>query len=136
MYKVLVVDDEPEMVTAISNRLSATREFTVDTAGNGDEAISRVFGDDYDCIILDLRMSGKSGFEVCSEIRGNNRTIDIPIIISTCHSDDASVKEAIQRGATDFLKKPFYGRTLLEKVRKWSSQATNLRARRKQSAEL
>ena len=129
MFRILVVDDEPEMVLAISSRLKATKDFKVESAADGLEAVSKALNNEYDCIILDIMMPGLTGLEVCSKLRDNDKTVNTPIIITTCYSDEESVKEAISCGASDYIKKPFYGMVLIDKARKWAAKSVENRTR-------
>ncbi len=120
MYKVLLVDDEPELLMSMASRLEVTKEFTVDCVSEGYEAALKVLNTNYDCIFLDIMMPRLDGLDICQDLRSNPETADIPIIITTALSDEATVRKAIRVGASDYLVKPFQGNLFIEKARKWT----------------
>ncbi|GAB6182464.1 response regulator [Thermodesulfovibrio hydrogeniphilus] len=117
---VLLVDDEEQFLKVVSQRLGM-RGLKLETATSGDEAIKKTDQRDFDAIILDLVMPGKSGIEVLKEIRSKHP--DLQIIILTGHGSVEAGVEAIKEGAMDFLQKPVDIEKLLEKI----SEAKNKR---------
>lgn len=120
MFNILVIDDEPDIRTVIQRRLVAGGDFAIDCASNGYEAAARVIRKDYDCIFLDIMMPGIDGLEVCRRLRASPRTAHIPIIMISALSDEATVRRAVKAGASDYIIKPFSGKKLLKKLRKWT----------------
>jgi DNA-binding NtrC family response regulator len=110
---VLLVDDEEQFLKVVSQRLGM-RGLKVDSATTGDEAIKKVEQKEFDAIVLDLVMPGKSGIEVLKEIKKKNP--DLQIIILTGHGTVEAGVEAIKEGAIDFLQKPVDFDKLLEKI--------------------
>lgn len=102
--RVLVVDDEPA-VREILLRLLALAEYEVDVASDGAAALDRLRLVPYDLLITDLRMPGADGLAVIRDAR-RLRT-DIPVIIITGHSSEASAIEAVNLGVSGYLTKPF-----------------------------
>ena len=84
--RILIVDDEPDMVSIIENRLKK-ENYQVDTAYNGIEAISRVKKNIPDAIVLDVMMPEKDGYQVCAELKGSPGYKEIPIIMLTAVAD-------------------------------------------------
>lgn len=119
MKKILVVDDELGVSRVIRNRLLSTGEYAVDCVLNGYEAASRMLESRYDCIFLDIMLPGIDGIEICRNLRRHPETSSIPVIITTGLADEATVKEAIKAGASDYIIKPFNNRMILEKANKW-----------------
>ncbi len=117
---VLLVDDEEQFLKVVSQRLGM-RGLKLETATSGDEAIKKAEQRDFDAIILDLVMPGKSGIEVLKEIKKKHP--DLQIIILTGHGSVEAGVEAIKEGAIDFLQKPVDFEKLLKKI----SEAKNKR---------
>ena len=84
--RILVVDDEPDMVFIIEKRLKK-ENYQVDTAYNGIDAITRVKENIPDAIILDVIMPEKDGYQVCAELKGSPEYKQIPIIMLTAVAD-------------------------------------------------
>jgi putative nucleotidyltransferase with HDIG domain len=120
MYRILLVDDEPELLMTMANRLEVVEEFSVDCASDGYEAALKALDTSYDCIFLDIMMPHLNGLEVCRKLRANPETANTPVIITTALSDEETVHKAIRMGASDYLVKPFQGNLLVEKARKWT----------------
>lgn len=104
---VLVVDDDPNVGFLISAILKKHSEFKVVSLYNGSEVLEFLRSDSPDIIILDLKMPGIGGFEICKKIRENPNTQNIPIIVLSGLSDSKSKVESIELGADDFITKPF-----------------------------
>ena len=102
--RVLVVDDEAPIRDLLSRTL-ALADYEVDSAPDGATAVDRLRILDYDLLITDLRMPGVDGLAVIREAR--RLKSDIPIIIVTGHSTEASAIEAINLGVQGYLTKPF-----------------------------
>jgi len=113
--KVLVVDDEEDIVEVIQDRLEAYG-FTVSTAGTGLQALKKLSMEKFDGIFLDIRMPEMSGIEALEEIRKNGLTI--PVIILTSSSTKDVALEAMAKGANDYLLKPFEWEELKVKIEK------------------
>ncbi len=111
--RILVVDDEPAMVGAIS-ALVGTAGHQVITAYDGDTALRRVAEESPDLILLDLAMPGRDGVDVCREVRS---TSDVPIIVLTGETDEVAKVEALDAGADDYVTKPFGREELLARIR-------------------
>jgi CheY-like chemotaxis protein len=113
--KVLVVDDEEDIVEVIQDRLEAYG-FTVITAGNGVEALSRLSTEKFDGIFLDVKMPEMGGIETLEHIRERDRKI--PVIIITSSSTREAAIEAIAKGANEYVLKPFEWEELKAKIEK------------------
>jgi two-component system KDP operon response regulator KdpE len=111
--RILVVDDEPAMVGAISALVGSAGHQVV-TAYDGDTALRRVADEAPDLILLDLAMPGRDGVDVCREVR---RTSDVPIIVLTGETDEVAKVEALDAGADDYVTKPFGRQELLARIR-------------------
>jgi two-component system KDP operon response regulator KdpE len=111
--RILVVDDEPAMVGAISALVGSAGHQVV-TAYDGDTALRRVAEESLDLILLDLAMPGRDGVDVCREVR---RMSDVPIIVLTGETDELAKVEALDVGADDYVTKPFGRQELLARIR-------------------
>ena len=110
---VLVVDDEPAIVRALSAALQARRH-RVAVATTGAEALSEVATRSPAVVILDLGLPDMDGIAVCRQLR---RWTDIPIIVLTAEGAEARKVEALDEGADDYVTKPFSTPELLARVR-------------------
>jgi two-component system, OmpR family, response regulator CpxR len=112
---VLVVDDERDFVDPLAERLAA-RDFSVQTAYSGDEALARVSVADVDVVILDVLMPGKDGIRTLREIKERKPLVEVIML-----TGQAMVKTAIEgmkRGAYDYLMKPTELVDLIDKIDK------------------
>ncbi|MBY8864204.1 response regulator [Streptomyces sennicomposti] len=113
MTRVLVVDDEPQIVRALVINLKA-RKYEVDAAGDGRTALGLAASRHPDVIVLDLGLPDMDGVEVIRGLRGWTR---VPILVlSARHSSDEKV-EALDAGADDYVTKPFGMDELLARLR-------------------
>lgn len=113
--RVLLVDDEEDIIEVIRDRLEAYG-FTVVTAGTGIEALKTLSMERFDGIFLDVKMPEMGGIEALEEIRKKDQKI--PIIIITSSSTRESAIEALAKGADDFVLKPFEWQELKGKIEK------------------
>jgi signal transduction histidine kinase len=133
--RILIVDDIPQNIQILGSVL--TREqYQIAYAENGMIALSLVEQVDFDLILLDIMMPHMNGFEVCHQLKSNNRTKDIPIIFLTAVSDTKSIEQAFKIGGQDYVVKPFNFQELLSRVRTHLKLKQNNDAIRKQKAEL
>ena len=102
--RILVVDDEEAVRDLIARSLSGA-EYEVDTAEDGATAVERLQSTDYDLLITDLKMPGVDGLTVIRE--GRRLRPDIPVVIITGYSSEASAIEAVNLGVSGYLTKPF-----------------------------
>jgi len=113
--KVLVVDDEEDVVEVIQDRLEAYG-FTVVTAGTGLEALKKLSVERFDGVFLDVKMPEMGGIEALEEIRKRDRKI--PVIIITSSSTREAAIEAMAKGANEYVLKPFEWEELKAKIEK------------------
>ncbi len=115
MKKILVIDDLPENVFLIQDRLE--REgYEVITAFDGKTGIQRTKNELPDLILLDVMMPEMSGFEVCKILINDPLTSRIPIILVTARTEAEDIKEGLEAGAFDYIKKPFNRIELLARI--------------------
>jgi two-component system, OmpR family, response regulator RegX3 len=112
--KILVVDDEPAIVDAVSYALRASG-FEVDTFGDGESALEAARSKDgYDVLVLDVRLPGLSGIEICRRLRSES---DVPILILTAMDAEVDRVLGLEAGADDYVTKPFSVAELVSRVR-------------------
>lgn len=113
---ILIVDDEPDIVTVLKGRLISAG-YDVVTAADGREALEKVRHAAPDVIILDLMLPKVNGFEVCTMLKQDGRYRKIPIILFTALTQEKDKQLAAQCGADAYVCKPFKGQELLERIR-------------------
>ena len=110
---VLVIDDEPQILRAIRTILTA-KNFKVTTASRGEEGLTLAASQSPDIIILDLSLPDLDGIEVCTRLREWTQT---PIIVLSVRDSERDKVMALDRGADDYLTKPFGIEELLARIR-------------------
>jgi DNA-binding response OmpR family regulator len=110
--RILVVDDEPRYVWTIRMNLEA-RGYGVLEARDGQAAVDLAFREQPDLIVLDVRMPGMDGFEVCRQVREFST---VPIIMLTALAEDADKVKGLNVGADDYVTKPFSAEELMARV--------------------
>jgi signal transduction histidine kinase len=113
--KVLVADDEPDMLRFLKSEL--VENFEVFEAVDGQQAIEKASQFLPDIILLDMMMPEKDGLQACREIRERPSTQNIPIILLTARADEETKLAALEAGASDFLPKPFSTTELHVRIR-------------------
>src|SRR5689334_19483581 len=103
--KILVVDDIPENVRLLEAVLVA-RGYGVVSATNGTDALELVASEKPDLVLLDVVMPGMDGYAVCRQLRADDQTAVLPVIMVTSSIGPEKTK-AIEAGADDFIPKPF-----------------------------
>jgi two-component system alkaline phosphatase synthesis response regulator PhoP len=111
--RILLVEDEPGLVLTVSDLLVA-EGYQVDTACDGPAGLAKASIDNYDLLVLDVMLPGKSGFEVCRELRQRGR--DVPILMLTAKGQVVDRVVGLKLGADDYLVKPFDPSELLARV--------------------
>lgn len=114
--KILVVDDEPEIVLALSMRLKAAG-YQVITAGDGIEATKKAIHECPDLILLDIGMPCGDGHTVANRLSSSVSTILVPIIYLTARTSPVDRDRALALGAYDYITKPFTPERLLNSVK-------------------
>jgi len=111
--KILLADDDEELSQLLSDFL--VREgFAVDVAEDGNQALQRLAGDDYDAMILDVMLPQKSGIDVLRELR---RTSQLPVLMLTALGEDIDRILGLELGADDYVPKPCNPREIAARLR-------------------
>lgn len=115
---ILIVDDKSENIYSLK-KLLESRNFKVDTAFSGEEALKKILKNQYALIILDVQMPDMDGFEVAEAITGYSKSKDVPIIFLSAynHKDKKYIIKGYESGAIDFVLKPIDTDILLLKVK-------------------
>jgi CheY-like chemotaxis protein len=113
MAKILLIDDDPDIRTVMGVMLKK-EGYEVETASGREEALKKLEQEKPALILLDVLLSGSDGRELCREIKAQNATKHIPIIMFSGHPGAAQQFETY--GANDFISKPFNTETLLQKL--------------------
>ena len=103
-YNILAVDDEPFNLDLIEFAFMDINNISLQTATNGEEALSAVEQNNFDTILLDLRMPVMDGFTTLKHLKSNAKYKDIPVIVVTANAEEKN--RALSEGANDFLAKP------------------------------
>jgi two-component system response regulator CpxR len=111
--KVLLIDDEPQFVEVLAERLEA-RGFTVQTALTGDEGLAKLQEQEADVVILDVQMPGRDGVETLREIKRIKPLVEV--IMLTGHATIESGIQGLKLGAYDYLMKPTDTEDLVAKI--------------------
>jgi two-component system phosphate regulon response regulator PhoB len=115
-HQVLVVDDEEDLLELV--RYNLTREgYRVSCVATGEEALKAARKQPPDLIVLDLMLPAVDGLEVCRRLKGDSKTRDIPIIMLTAKSEESDMVLGLERGADDYIAKPFSPRVLSARVK-------------------
>ena len=114
--KVLVVDDEPDIVELVGYNL-AKEGFLVSSSSDGDAALAKIRTERFDFVILDLMLPGMSGMELCRVVRSDPATKSLPVIMLTAKGEEVDKILGLEVGADDYLTKPFSPRELVARIR-------------------
>lgn len=116
--RILVVDDDDGMRSSLRTLLDAVLGIPTETAESVDAALRKIADDEDLCVLTDLRMPGRDGFSLLSDLRARGRTN--PVIVMSAYGEVAMAVRAMKEGADDFIEKPFEQDDLLaalERVR-------------------
>lgn len=119
--RILVVDDEPDFCSIIQVQLEK-EGFLVDLAYNGVEGLAKIKSDPPDAVVLDVMMPEKDGYEVCRELKADERYADIPIVLLTAVASHVtstrySHADGMATEADDYLAKPASAEEILDSLR-------------------
>lgn len=111
-YKILLVEDDKKISEIIEKYLQ-NNDFKVDIVFNGIDALEKFSRNNYHLVVLDIMMPGINGFEVLSEIRTIS---DIPVVIVTAKKDEIDRLNGFNKGADDYIVKPFSPKEMVKRV--------------------
>jgi two-component system alkaline phosphatase synthesis response regulator PhoP len=113
---VMVIEDEKEIRDLIRYNLERAG-FRVSAAADGEEGLKRLFASRPDAVVLDLMLPGQNGLDVLREVRGEAATRDLPVMVLTARSTEMDKLLGFERGADDYLTKPFSPRELVARLK-------------------
>jgi DNA-binding response OmpR family regulator len=115
-HKILIADDEPNIL--ISLEFLMKREgYQVLLARDGSEALALIMRERPSLVLLDVMMPGKSGFDVCQDVRADETLSGVKIVLLTAKGRDTDIAKGMALGATDYMTKPFSTKELAARVR-------------------
>ena len=113
--RILVVDDEPDIVALVAYHL-AKAGYRVSTASNGADALATARQERPALLVLDLMLPGASGFEVLEQLRADEATRDVAVLMLTARKEEPDRIRGLSLGADDYLTKPFSPQELVLRV--------------------
>lgn len=115
-HKILIADDEPNIVISLEY-LMKREGYDVIVARDGLQALEAVLRERPSLVLLDVMMPGKTGFDVCQDLRALPDFKDLPILMLTAKGRDTDIAKGLAMGATAYLAKPFSTKEIAAKVR-------------------
>ena len=112
--KILIVEDEVRLAEALS-QIMREQKYQTDIANNGIDGLDYALYGDYDVIVLDVMLPGKDGFEVVRALRAAKK--QTPVIMLTARDDVHDKIKGLDKGADDYMTKPFVPEELLARIR-------------------
>lgn len=116
MTTALIIEDSATQVEVISSCLQRGG-YTIQTAGNGDEAMAKISSQKPDVIILDVVLPDRSGFELCRDLKAEAGTSKIPVVICSTKSSEMDKFWGMKQGADAYIAKPVDQEELLRTVK-------------------
>ena len=114
--RVLLIEDEPNIIQAISFILSRDG-WIVDTHADGATALAEVTRRSPDVVILDVMLPNRSGFDILQDLRADPETVELPVLMLTARGQKRDRELAERYGASEFVTKPFSNAEVLDSVR-------------------
>ena len=114
--KILVVDDEPNIVRSLTYVLNK-EGYDVSTAEDGVQAMTMIRGSKPNLMILDVMMPNKSGYEVCQEVKSDAELRDIHVVMLTAKGRDSDREIELAQGADEYITKPFSPMQVVSRVK-------------------
>ena len=114
MKKILIVEDEPNMVNGLKDNLEF-EGYEADIAMEGNTGLQKILTRQYDLVLLDVMLPGISGFDICKAVRKEG--VNTPIILLTAKGEEIDKVLGLELGADDYITKPFSLRELLARIK-------------------
>ncbi len=116
VQRILVVDDEEDLLELVRYNLSK-EGYQVECVATGEDALKAARRQPPDLIVLDLMLPSVDGLEVCRRLKNDSKTRDVPIIMLTAKSEESDMIAGLERGADDYIAKPFSPRVLGARIK-------------------
>ena len=122
--KILVVEDEQDIRDLLIFNLQK-EGFKVESADNGDSALSLIRKNNFDLVLLDLMLPGIGGFDLTRILKNDKKTSEIPILMLTAKGEESDIVKGLELGADDYMTKPFSIKILLARINKILIKSSN-----------
>ena len=113
---IYVVEDEEDILELLRFHL-LNQDFEVSTALSGEEAVREIPEKSPDLVLLDLMLPGQDGLEVCRALKGDPKTVGIPVIMLTAKGEESDIVKGLELGADDYVTKPFGIKVLIARLK-------------------
>jgi two-component system, OmpR family, alkaline phosphatase synthesis response regulator PhoP len=121
--RILLIEDEPTLSLLLGERLE--REgYAVTRCADGEQGLAKAMREHFDLLLLDIKLPGRNGFEVCRELR--RHCINVPVLMLTARGDVSDRVKGLRTGADDYLVKPFEVMELLARLEALLRRANNV----------
>ncbi len=117
LIRVLVIDDNLELLQVLSEGLELAGPFTVLTASDGEQGLEQCLAHHPDCLVIDVKMPGLTGYQLVRALRGDAETANIPLILLTALAQDYERYAGLAAGTDRYLIKPVTPRELAAAIR-------------------
>jgi len=122
-HRILLIEDEPTLSLLLGERLE--REgYAVTRCADGEQGLAQAMREHFDLVLLDIKLPGRNGFEVCRELR--RHCMNVPVLMLTARGDVSDRVKGLKTGADDYLVKPFEVVELLARMEALLRRANNL----------
>ena len=115
--KILIVDDDKQIVLLLASRLKANK-YEIVVAYDAMQAVAKAFSEKPDLILLDIKMPGGSGISVMDNLSNSAETAITPVIVITAYPSPEIQQKVKEMGAVDFISKPFKAEDILPRIRR------------------
>jgi CheY-like chemotaxis protein len=129
-YKVLIVDDNPELLSSLTFALGALSSLIIETATDGAQGLERVYSSRPDCVVIDVKMPEVDGIQLVRALRGDPETAPIPIVILSALVQEADQALGLYAGADQYLTKPAKPQAVVEAIQRAIALNAEERAQR------
>src|SRR5215469_10652590 len=120
--RILIIEDEPTLALLLQERFEK-EGYSATTSRDGEEGLAQAFRGAFDLLVLDIKLPGRNGFEVCRELR--RHSINVPVLMLTARGDVKDRVKGLKIGADDYLAKPFDVGELLARIEAVLRRANN-----------
>lgn len=116
MKKILIIEDEKDIHELIAYNLEQ-EGYEILSSFSGESGIEKAMSEKPNLILLDIMLPGMNGLDVCRELKSNDKTVSIPIVMLTAKNEDVDIITGLELGADDYITKPFSPRVLIARIR-------------------
>lgn len=115
--KILLIDDD-ELILKVMNLILTKEGYNVIAVNNGKDALEKIEAEKYDMVITDLMMPYSNGFEIISKFKQHPNALNVPIIVISSVGTESAIKEGLNIGADDYIRKPIMPDELLIRIKR------------------